>query len=62
MKLVVHSVKEFFNKGLQFAQKTFIKWTKPAKSSQITGTVLDLTRSKADLLAENALLRQQLLV
>ena len=62
MKLVVQSAKKFFKKGMQFAQKTFIKWTNPAKFSQIRGTVLDLTRSKADLLAENALLRQQLLV
>jgi hypothetical protein len=57
MKLVVQSAKKFFKKGMQFAQKTFIKWTNPAKFSQIRGTVLDLTRSKADLLAENALLR-----
>ncbi len=62
MKLVIQSVKKLFNKGLQFAEETFIKWTSPAKSFQITGTVLDLTRSKAELLAENALLRQQLIV
>jgi putative transposase len=36
--------------------------TKPATVELVTGLVLDLTRSKADLLAENALLRQQLTV
>jgi putative transposase len=61
MKVIVQSAKNFLKKGVQFAKKTFIKWTNPAKSSHITGTVLDLTRSKNDLLAENALLRQQLI-
>ena len=37
-------------------------WTKPATAELVTGFVSDLTRSKADLLAENALLRQQLIV
>ncbi len=49
------------NRTLQLDQETFIKSTNPAKSSQLTGTVLYLTRSKAELLAENALLRQQLI-
>jgi putative transposase len=38
------------------------KWTKPASLSLITGTLSDLTRSHADLVVENALLRQQLIV
>ena len=62
MKLEVQSVKNFFRESLHFAQDTFIKWTIPVKSSQFKGTVLDLTRSKADLIAENMLLRQQLIV
>jgi putative transposase len=37
-------------------------WTKPATTELMTGLVSDLTRSKADLLVENALLRQQLIV
>ena len=37
-------------------------WTKPATAELVAGFVSDLTRSKADLLAENALLRQQLIV
>jgi hypothetical protein len=35
---------------------------KPVTSSLVLGMVADLTRSKAALLAENALLRQQLIV
>ena len=37
-------------------------WTKPATAVLITGLVSDLTRSQSDLLAENALLRQQVIV
>jgi putative transposase len=62
MKALIQSVKSLFQKRAQFVQNNFIKFTAPAKSSQIKGTILDLTRSKAALIAENALLRQQLLV
>jgi hypothetical protein len=37
-------------------------WTKPAPDRQITGVASDLFRSKKDLIAENAFLRQQLIV
>ena len=41
----------------QFQQK--IKhWAKPATLSLISGILSDLTRSRADLVFENALLRQ----
>ena len=40
----------------------FKTWTKPAIPSQLLETLSDLSRSKAKLLAENALLRQQLIV
>jgi putative transposase len=38
------------------------RWTKPASPGLIAGTATDLIRSKPQLLAENALLRQQVLV
>lgn len=62
MKALIQSFKNLFKKGMQFAQETFIKLTALSKPSQVKGTILDLTRSKAALIAENALLRQQLLV
>ena len=37
-------------------------WTKPASSVLTIGTLLDITRSRTDLVIENALLRQQLIV
>jgi hypothetical protein len=38
------------------------QWTKPDMDSLATGTLMDVTRSKRDLIAENAFLRQQLIV
>jgi hypothetical protein len=37
-------------------------WTKPATNSLMGGTAADLVKSRPDLMAENALLRQQLIV
>ena len=36
--------------------------TRPAAAPLVTGTVADLARTKPELLAENALLRQQLII
>jgi hypothetical protein len=38
------------------------KWTKPDNHGLIGGAVADATRNKAELMLENALLRQQLSV
>ena len=38
------------------------RWTKPLTSSLPLATLTDLGRSKSELLAENALLRQQLII
>ncbi len=40
----------------------FVHWTTPLTSSLPLGTLADLTRSKPELMAENALLRQQLIM
>ncbi len=37
-------------------------WTKPITATPLVGTVVDVTRSRRDLIVENALLRQQLLI
>ena len=47
---------------LQSLQYRFVDWTKPSNISLILGTVVDLARSKSELVAENALLRQQLII
>ena len=49
-------------KILDRLQECVKRWTKPATSVLIIGALSDLTRSRADLVVENALLRQQLIV
>jgi hypothetical protein len=43
-------------------QRLILRWTKPPHRSQLLATVMDLTRGKSELVAENALLRQQLII
>ena len=38
------------------------RWTKPRNDAPVLSTAIDLTRSKSELMLENALLRQQLVV
>ena len=44
------------------ASQFFRRLTKPGRPTLVTGTLADLPRSRAQLLAENALLRQQLII
>ncbi len=44
------------------ARQLLRRLTEPARSNLVTGTLADLPRSRAQLLAENALLRRQLIV
>jgi putative transposase len=47
---------------LEVLQPRFIRWTKPLTPPLLLGTLADLSRSKSQLIAENALLRQQLII
>src|SRR5260221_11570968 len=47
---------------LDVLQHRFVRWTKPLPSSLLLGSLADLSRSKSQLIAENALLRQQLIM
>src|ERR1700730_10378980 len=47
---------------LQSIQHHFVDCTKPATTSLLLGTVADLARNKSELVAENAFLRQQLII
>ena len=53
-RLVVANVNEW--------RASIVHWTKPLTSSLPLGTLADLGRSKSELIAENALLRQQLIM
>ena len=47
---------------LLWLQERIKHWTKPATSALTVGILSDLTRSRADQVVENALLRQQLII
>lgn len=46
----------------QAVKQRLRQWTKPDNHTLVLNAALDLTRSKAELVLENALLRQQLIV
>ncbi len=62
MKTLLQPFTTLVAKCGRLIHQKFIIWTKPATNLPLPGVVLDLTKSKPALLAENALLRQQLLV
>jgi len=47
---------------LLWLQQRIKQWVKPATPALISGLLSDLPRSRTDLIAENALLRQQLII
>ena len=47
---------------LQLLHSHFVAWTTPNTTPLLLGTLTDLARSKSELVAENALLRQQLII
>src|SRR5215813_8953389 len=47
---------------LQSLHHRFVAWTKPDTTLLLLGTLTDLARSKSELVAENTLLRQQLII
>ena len=60
MLCVFISIKQHASFCLHLFQERVLHWMKPLSTSLVFGTLADLTRGKAELLAENALLRQQL--
>jgi hypothetical protein len=59
---VLNSIQRLTRMCFQLLQHSFTHWTIPLRTSLLFGTVTDLARSKPELLAENALLRQQLII
>jgi hypothetical protein len=47
---------------ISILEQTLLHLTQPARHSLVLITAADLTRSKSELIAENAFLRQQLIV
>jgi hypothetical protein len=58
----VNRVKQVMNTGLQVLRKQISAWTKLPTSALIVGSLRDLGGTKPQLIAENALLRQEFIV
>jgi putative transposase len=59
---LVNAVQRFVGPTVQAIRTRVSHWMKPVNSALVPSTAADLTRSKAELMAENLLLRQQLIV
>ncbi len=57
-----HRLAELIVRLVSFLEQGFLHFTHPSRQSMVLSTGIDLTRRRADLIAENALLRQQLIV
>ena len=62
MSRVLISIKHLVCSGFHMLQDGFLRWTRPLNTSLLLGTLADLARGKSELVAENALLRQQLII
>ena len=62
MPCVFISIKQRVCFSFHVIQERFLCWIKPSTTSLLLGTFADITRGKSELLAENALLRQQLII
>jgi hypothetical protein len=59
---VFTTLKQLKDGCLDALSSHFTRWTKPLRASLPLATLTDLGRSKSELIAENALLRQQLVI
>ncbi len=60
--LILSRLKRFVGIYVKVLCARYVHWTEPLSSSLPLGTLADLGRSKSELIAENAFLRQQLLM
>src|SRR5437016_6492439 len=56
------SIKQRISFSFHTLQEQVLRWIKPPTTSLLLGTLADLARGKSELIAENALLRQQLII
>ena len=60
--MILSRLKRLVRTHVMVLRARFLHWTKPLTSSLPLETLADLGRSKSELVAENALLRQQLII
>src|SRR6266702_4771359 len=62
MSRVFVSIKQLVCSRFHILQDGFLRWARPLNTSLLLGTLADLARGKSELVAENALLHQQLII
>ena len=62
MSRVLTHIKPLVSSCFHLFQRGLLRWTTPSHTPLVLGTVMDLARGKSELIAENALLRQQLVI
>src|SRR5919198_4062920 len=62
MSFLLYLQAHLFSYLFSFLDQAFRRLTQPARPSLLLGTATDLALSKAELIAENALLRHQLII
>ena len=60
--VILSPLKRLMSTSVNRLRTRFVQWTTPLTSSLLLGTLADLIRSKPELIAENAILRQQLII
>ena len=61
-KRLAQQIKSYVVRVVRNIEQRFKQWTKPNHESLVVGTLADMTRGKGELIAENALLRQQVII
>ena len=59
---MISSLQHFFELILHIIAQQVQRWAKPGNPSMLSGAIIDLTRSRSELVLENAFLRQQIIV
>jgi hypothetical protein len=62
LQRIIGWCKKVIKAGIQWVEHQLLQQTRPSRAVVIIGTGADIVRTRAELLAENALLRQQLVV
>jgi putative transposase len=62
LMVILSRLKQLVGTHLNILHARVVRWTKPLTLSVPLGTLADLARSKSELVAENAVLRQQLIM
>ena len=62
MRKILNSLMSLVTSGFKQLHSVMMRWAKPLGTTLMLGTVTDLFRRKSQLVAENALLRQQLII